>query len=82
MFDPLGDLIMNDVQWFDGKSAAGKYVLEMHYTKGAIAYLKNACKQEILKYLDMMLECPEIVGITLYDPQKNVISNNFKKMAA
>lgn len=74
---------MNDVTWFDGKSSVGKFILEITFASGGRGYLKNEDFCKIENHCNILWDCPDVVEMTVYNPNRTVISNRSKsKMAA
>lgn len=75
---------MKNIQWLDGKSAAGKFILEIEYANGSKCYLKNESKHRINEYYKMIQDCPEVAQLTIYNPEESIIFRTesiFKKTA-
>ena len=65
---------MNDnIRWLDGKSAEGKFILELNYTNGGTGYLKNESEERINHYYEIMADSPEIAGLTIYRPDGSIV---------
>jgi len=59
-----------NINWFDGLPANNHYVLEMHYENGYCAYLKSLDRDQIFKYWGLAHSVPEIVSVTIYQPEQ------------
>jgi hypothetical protein len=75
---------MNDIRWLDGKGSEGNFVLEIMFRDGGKGYMKNESYLKISDCYDLLWRVnPEIVGMTLYDPQgKPVATKTRMGMAA
>lgn len=74
---------MQSIKWLDGGDAHGKYILEISFKDGGTGYLKNTDINKIREQMNVIYDCPELVGVTLYSPNGKVVeSKNKNKVAA
>jgi len=73
---------MQDIKWIDGKSATGKYVLEIIFVNGGKGYLKNENYEAISGQYTGLIDCPEVAGMTLYNADGKCIASKCKTATA
>lgn len=69
------------INWFDGKTSVGKYVLELLYDNGSTSYMKSESYDQIRGYHSLALGLPEVVGLTVYNPQWQVVCSTARAAA-
>lgn len=72
--------LVDDIRWLDGKPATGKFILRIDYDNGSCGFLKNDNIDKIKEYHRILFDCPEVVKMTVYNPQGSV-QNEYKKVA-
>ena len=72
---------MQNINWFDGNSSFGKYVLELMYDNGSVSYMKHENYTQISYYYRLALELPDVVGLTIYNPQWQVVCSTARAAA-
>lgn len=71
----------DSVQWFDGKNAQGKFVLELTYQSGGTAYIKNADIDVLCHYWRLLKDCPEVVDGIIYNPTGEKVEYTLREVA-
>jgi hypothetical protein len=61
--------MLNDINWLDGKNADGMYILEICYTDGTKAYMKNKEHEQIAYYISLLSDMPEVSNFLVYNPE-------------
>lgn len=72
---------LNNIAWLDGKDADGKFILEINFAGGGKSYLKND-ESGINRHYEFFWSMDEIVGMTIYSPQRQIVRSKFKEIAA
>lgn len=58
---------MLDVNWLDGKSACGKYVLEIVFSNNTKGYIKNESLDRIIHYQNLMNTDSGVTSTVIHD---------------
>jgi len=72
---------VQNIKWLDGQNAFGKYVLEILYDNGSSGYMKNDSYEQICHYYRLALELPEVLSVTIYNPQWKVVCTTARAAA-
>ena len=72
---------MQNINWFDGNSSFGKYVLELMYDNGSVSYMKSESYDQIRNYHSLALGMSEVVGVTIYNPKWQVVCSTARAAA-
>lgn len=70
-----------NITWLDGQDANGQFILEMKFVKGT-GYLKNHSYEKIVEYYNLFWDCADVVGMTIYNPQNQVVASKNRAKAA
>lgn len=71
---------LNNIAWLDGKNADGKFILEMNFTGGGKSYFKSD-EKGINNHYEFFWGMDEIVGMTIYNTQRQIVCSKFKGIA-
>lgn len=66
-----------DIKWLDGKTAENKWILEMFFNDGRIAYLKGDYDVTVERY-SCLFDADNIVGLTIYTPAQKPFASKTK----
>lgn len=72
---------MENINWFDGLSAEGKFIIEIFFSNGGKAYMKNESYEKIVFYCTLLQKDPNCIGMTVYNPDGKIVENNLSKAA-
>lgn len=72
----------NDINWLDGKDAKGKFILEINFQNGGTGFLKNNDVEKLNHYVEVLFSSPEVMCMTIYNPEGVVVSSKPKYRAA
>jgi hypothetical protein len=61
---------MLDVKWLDGKSAFGKYILEINFSNNTKGYIKNDSYEQIIRYKNLMETDSGVESTVVHDYSK------------
>lgn len=73
---------MENINWVDGQNADGKYILQIHFASGGTGYMKNDSYDKLCNYYTLFWDCPEVVGLTIYNPSHQVIATKTRMSQA
>lgn len=72
-------MVTEKINWLDGKSAYGMFVLEMIFSRCLKGYLKSKTYEVAMERYLLMLKCdPEVVSMTIHDPSGKVVKSYSK----
>ena len=73
---------MENINWFDGDSAVGKFLLEMTFNNGGKGYLKSETEKNIFYWYKHLWGCPDLVSMTVFNPCRNVVATKSRMAKA
>jgi len=72
-----------EIRWLDGKGCEGQFVVEITFSDGGKGYMKNPTHKEACENYDFFWRVnPEIVGMTLYNPEWKPLAAKTRSKAA
>lgn len=75
-------MINENINWLDGESADGMFVLEMLFRNGQKGYLKSETHEIAMERYMLALEYEEVVCMTIHDPAGRIVQDYSKYAAA
>ena len=63
---------MLNINWLDGNSAEGMFILEICYSDGTKGYLKNKEREQIEGYIALFSDMPEVSNFLVHEGNQNL----------
>jgi hypothetical protein len=71
-------MITEKINWLDGKSADGMFVLEMLFRNGQKGYLKSKTHEVAMERYMLALGYEEVISMTIHDPSGRIVQDYSK----
>lgn len=66
-------MVTEKINWLDGKSADGMFVIEMFFVNGRKGYLKNETYEVAMERYSLFLGWNELISLVVHDPSGKVV---------